>query len=357
VWRLALAFAVLAAGGIWVVGATGSASFEPTCTYESGKVTVTLPGPGRATVGVGGAGRIVIDGGPCGVATLGDTRKIRVTGAAGSQGVEIGTGGASFGRTLIAVRVGADDDVVDAGEHRGRGVSMRGGAGNDSLTGGQGHDRIEGGSGEDTCEGGSGPDTLRSCAPEFEARASAIDGALRRRIAGSSWHHGCPVALAQLRLIELRHWGFDRDVHGGELIVHEDAVNDVTKAMRSLFSHRFPIRRMRLVDAYGANDRRSMRADNTSAFNCRFIAGQPGTWSQHAFGRAIDVNPVENPYVTDGGFVSPRAGRRFADRSREAKGMIHGGDGVVGAFRRVGWEWGGNWHGIRDYQHFSANGR
>jgi len=357
VWRLGFAFAVLAAGGVWLVGATGSGPIEPGCTYEAGRVTVGLDGSGRAALSVGADGRVLVDAAPCGAATLGDTREIRVIGAAGSQAVEIGTGGESFGATPIAVRVGADDDVVDAAEHRGRGVSVRGGAGDDSLTGGRGRDRLEGGDGDDACEGGPGRDRLLSCTPAFGARPSAIDGHLRRRMTGRSWHRGCPVPLAQLRLIELRHWGFNRDVHGGELIVHEDAVNDVTKAMRSLFSHRFPIRRMRLVDAYGANDRRSMRADNTSAFNCRFIAGQPGTWSQHAFGRAIDVNPVENPYVTDGGFVSPRAGRRFADRSRDAKGMIHGGDRVVGAFRRVGWEWGGNWHGIRDYQHFSANGR
>jgi Ca2+-binding RTX toxin-like protein len=355
VWRLGLASAVLAAGAIWVVGASGST--EPACTYEAGVATVRLEEPGKATVSVGADGRVLVDGGPCGVATLGDTREIRVIGGAGSQIVEIGAGGESFGRTPIAVRLGADDDIVDAGGHRGRGVGIRGGAGNDSLDGGEGRDRIEGGAGKDACEGGAGRDRLFSCTPAFEAHPSSIDGDLRRRVTGRSWHRGCPVPLGDLRLIELRHWGFDRDIHDGELIVHEDAVNDVTKAMRSIFSHRFPIRRMRLVDDYGADDRRSMRADNTSAFNCRFIAGRPGTWSQHAFGRAIDVNPIENPYVAGGGFVSPPAGRRFADRSRDARGVIHGGDGVVHAFRRVGWEWGGKWQGPRDYQHFSANGR
>jgi hypothetical protein len=135
VWRLGLASAVLAAGAIWVVGASGST--EPACTYEAGVATVRLEEPGKATVSVGADGRVLVDGGPCGVATLGDTREVRVIGGAGSQIVEIGAGGESFGRTPIAVRLGAEDDIVDAGGHRGRGVGIRGGAANDSLDGGK----------------------------------------------------------------------------------------------------------------------------------------------------------------------------------------------------------------------------
>ena len=99
-----------------------------------------------------------------------------------------------------------------------------------------------------------------------------------------------------------------------------------------------------------------MAADNTSAFNCRFVAGQPGVWSEHAFGRAIDVNPIENPYVTGSGYVSPPAGAPYAHRSRHAQGMIHRGGPVVAAFAAAGWEWGGSWPGTKDYQHFSATG-
>ena len=191
--------------------------------------------------------------------------------------------------------------------------------------------------------------------PEFTGTSAKIRGEVKERVVGSSWHPGCPVPLRKLRLLELRHWGFDGDVHHGRLIVHRRYAREVLKVMRTLFRKRFPIRRMKLIDAYGADDHRSMNADNTSAFNCRFVAGT-SRWSMHAYGKAIDLNPIENPYVTSSGHVSPPAGAPYRDRSREAKGMVHGGDLVVRAFRRIGWKWGGNWPFPRDYQHFSANG-
>jgi hypothetical protein len=175
-------------------------------------------------------------------------------------------------------------------------------------------------------------------------------------MSGVSWHPGCPVGFADLRLLTVSHWGFDDRVHRGRLVVNRDSAAAMVRVMRRLFELSYPIRQMRLVDTYGADDHRSMDADNTSAFNCRTIAGSPGVWSEHAYGRAIDVNPIENPYVTDSGYVSPPAGARFADRSRQAKGVIHGGGPVVTAFAAIGWEWGGDWSWPTDYQHFSATG-
>jgi hypothetical protein len=114
---------------------------------------------------------------------------------------------------------------------------------------------------------------------------------------------------------------------------------------------------MRLVDDYGGGDRRSMAANNTSAFNCRSVVGRPGVWSQHSYGWAIDINPVQNPFVMSGGTVLPPAGEAYVDRSRRAPGMIHRGDVVYRAFASIGWEWGGDWSSSKDYQHFSATGR
>ncbi len=171
---------------------------------------------------------------------------------------------------------------------------------------------------------------------------------------GRSWHPGCPVSPDGLRLVSASAWGFDGHPYRGRLIVNRDAVSAVSRALRRLFALHYPIRRMRPVSAYGADDHRSMAADNTSAFNCRFVSGTT-RWSQHAYGRAIDLNPLENPYV-DGDHVSPPRGRRFADRSLHVKGLVHDGGNVVRAFAAVGWGWGGDWAGARDYQHFSAKG-
>jgi hypothetical protein len=171
-----------------------------------------------------------------------------------------------------------------------------------------------------------------------------------------SWHAGCPVAPARLRRVRLGYWGFDRKPHIGTVIVNADAVGDVVHVFARLYAARFPIRRMRPIDAYRASDERSLEADNTAAFNCRYaVAPGPKRWSVHAFGRAIDVNPVENPYL-EGGRVHPRSGRAYLDRARVRPGMAVRGGLLVRAFGAVGWAWGGRWTGSPDYQHFSSTG-
>jgi D-alanyl-D-alanine carboxypeptidase len=177
-----------------------------------------------------------------------------------------------------------------------------------------------------------------------------------RELVRYSWRRGCPVGPVELRLLRMDYWGLDGRVHQGELIVHRDHARRILGVFGKLFRARYPIQRMRLVDAYRADDDRSTAANNTSGFNCRRVSGS-SSWSEHAFGRAIDLNPLRNPYVTRGGRVSPPAGRPYANRARRAAGMIHGGDTVVRAFAAAGWRWGGNWSGSRDYQHFSSTGR
>jgi hypothetical protein len=191
--------------------------------------------------------------------------------------------------------------------------------------------------------------------PPFRGNAKPLDPQTKQRIVGVSWHRGCPVGLEDLRLLALTYWGFDGEVHLGRLIVNRDAARPMLRAMRSLYRLHFPIRRMQLVDSYGAVDDRSMAADNTSAFNCRFVSGT-SRWSEHAYGHAIDINPVENPYADDGGYVSPPAGAPYANRTRHVPGLIHSGGAVVRAFAAVGWGWGGYWDWPKDYQHFSASG-
>ena len=172
-----------------------------------------------------------------------------------------------------------------------------------------------------------------------------------------SYRAGCPVGPADLRTVRLTYRGFDGRAHVGSLVVNRRATDDVTAAFRRLYEARVPIRRMAPVSAYRGSDDASMAADNTSAFNCRRAVGSAtGSWSMHAYGLAVDVNPVENPYVL-GGRVLPPAGRRFLDRTAARRGMAVAGGALVRAFESVGWGWGGAWSGSPDYQHFSAGGR
>ena len=172
-----------------------------------------------------------------------------------------------------------------------------------------------------------------------------------------SWRPGCPVPPSQLRRIRLPYWGFDGAPHTGRIVVNAAVVAVVAGVFERLYAERFPIRRMRPVDAYRGSDPRSMAADNTSGFNCRYaVASGPKSWSVHAYGEAIDVNPVENPYV-DAGKVLPAAGAAFSRRTNARPGMAVPGGLLVQAFTRIGWSWGGRWTASPDYQHFSANGR
>lgn len=170
-----------------------------------------------------------------------------------------------------------------------------------------------------------------------------------------SWRPGCPVPLEDLRLLSVTYWGFDERAHQGELVVHEDAAGDMVAVMRQLYEARFPIERMELVDVFEGDDDTSMAANNTSAFNCREVSRRPGVWSQHAFGTAIDINPVQNPYILRNGTVLPPAA--VTDRATPIPGLIGPDSIVVAALEEIGWGWGGNWSGVLDYQHFSASGR
>ena len=193
-------------------------------------------------------------------------------------------------------------------------------------------------------------------AENYRASISRIPQELRERMTGSSWRPGCPVKLRDLRLVRLTYRNFSGDRAWGKLVVHEWFANGFVRVFRKLYDVGFRIRKMHLVDRYGASDMRSMKADNTSAFNCRYRDGVCCRWSMHAYGKAIDINPVENPYVGSWG-VSPPNGTAYVDRSTNRKGMIRHGDAVWKAFRRIGWEWGGDWRWPVDYQHFSVNGR
>jgi hypothetical protein len=156
--------------------------------------------------------------------------------------------------------------------------------------------------------------------------------------------------------MRVSYWGFDGDRHVGSIVLNRAVTGDVKMIFRALYRARFPIRHMEPVAGYGGSDDRSMAADNTSGFNCRYaVTTGPKAWSVHAYGEAIDVNTVENPYVY-GGSVLPPAGGAYANRARVRPGMAVPGGELVKAFASVGWLWGGRWTGSPDYQHFSKTG-
>jgi hypothetical protein len=175
---------------------------------------------------------------------------------------------------------------------------------------------------------------------------------------GTSWRDGCPVGPTQLRMLTVSYVGFDGAVRQGKLVVNVSAVSAARAVFQQLLAAQFPIRKVVPVDAYGSSDDASMADDNTSAFNCREAVRFDGvhTWSVHAYGLAIDVNPVENPYVDGQGTVLPPNGKAYADRSDVRPGMAVAGSALNAAFASVGWGWGGTWS-TPDYQHFSSTGR
>jgi hypothetical protein len=189
--------------------------------------------------------------------------------------------------------------------------------------------------------------------PPFTATAEHVTRADLRW----SWRPGCPVGPSALRRIRLSYIGFDGRAHTGAIVVNERVVAQVTQIFRRLYGERFPIRSIRPIDVFHGSDPRSTAADNTSGFNCRYaVAPGPKSWSMHAYGEAIDVNTVENPYIQNGR-VTPANATAYADRASVRPGMAVESGELVQAFAAAGWSWGGRWRPSPDYQHFSANGR
>jgi D-alanyl-D-alanine carboxypeptidase-like protein len=172
---------------------------------------------------------------------------------------------------------------------------------------------------------------------------------------GASWHLGCPVPPESLRMVTVTFIGFDGIPHTGQVVVNADVTDAVVEVFHRLYDARFPIRMMKPIFTQAEFDDFETPDDNSTGFSCRDAVTDSGTssWSEHAYGHAIDIDPIENPYVESSRII-PAAGAAFLDRSDVRPGMAVEGSAIVDAFRAVGWGWGAT---FRDYQHFSTNGR
>ncbi|WP_216826543.1 M15 family metallopeptidase [Euzebya pacifica] len=174
-------------------------------------------------------------------------------------------------------------------------------------------------------------------------------------VARSTWTEECPVGLDELRYVTVSFWGFDDRHHTGELIVNASWAEEIVDVFRQLHAIRYPIEEMRIVSAAELEGPPTGDGNDTTAFVCRPVRGS-STWSQHAYGLAVDINPFVNPYQR-GERILPELAGAYLDRDHVRPGMLAEGHVAVAAFDALGWGWGGRWNSLIDWMHFSANGR
>jgi hypothetical protein len=172
----------------------------------------------------------------------------------------------------------------------------------------------------------------------------------------TTYHAGCPVGPSALRTVAMNFYGRDKKMHRGLLIVRSDLTTEVIRSFKTALGHRFRIAKMKNPNVYGGNDPIQMEANNSSAFNCRQVVGNPYKLSPHSYGTSIDVNPVQNPYRDVNGKWWPENGKPYIDRSPVRAGMLTKDSYLTEKLRSYDFFWGGFWYPGRDYQHFEYRG-
>lgn len=198
--------------------------------------------------------------------------------------------------------------------------------------------------------------------PPFHSSVKPVPAPVRAQLTQHGfWQKGCPVGLSQLQLLTVSYRGFDHQSHTGQLVVNRGFAHPLARVFRRLYGLHFPIHHMQLDDAYGTKRQQPRDNDVSGSFECREAVPSPcsggsgtGSWSEHAYGRAVDINPVENPYVGCG-MSRDKASRPYFNRRIHRRGMVTRRS--IRAFASIGWGWGGSWAGnTKDYMHFSASG-
>lgn len=179
---------------------------------------------------------------------------------------------------------------------------------------------------------------------------SAISDEVFARMEGKSFGEGCVVSREELRYVRVLHTGFDGEAHIGELVVNQAIADEIVDIFYGLYQNSYPIEKMLLIDEYDGDDELSMEDNNTSCFNFRPVSGT-SSLSRHAYGMAIDINPLYNPYVTASGY-QPSNAVDYLDRSADIPYKIDEDDLCYQLFTKYGFTWGGSWNSVKDYQHF-----
>lgn len=184
----------------------------------------------------------------------------------------------------------------------------------------------------------------------FLFTSQPIPNAVRARMQEKSMPETATISYDELRYLTVFHYDYEGNIRKGELVCNKAIARDLLLIFRALFSRAYPINSIRLVDDFNADDEASMQANNTSCFNYRTVAGSK-TLSKHAKGMTIDINPLENPYVK-GSFIQPSTATDYVDRNKDFPHKIDENDFCKEVFESFGFQWGGNWLTVKDYQHF-----
>lgn len=182
--------------------------------------------------------------------------------------------------------------------------------------------------------------------------ADTLSDSLFNLMKGTSYHSDTPVGRKELRYLRILHYNSEGEIIMGEMVCNQAIASDLLEIFSELFKARYPIERMNLACRYGGDDEVSMTDNNTSCFNSRKINGSSRP-SRHAFGLAVDINPLYNPYIKVKNGVVVKI-LPVASKSSDPHSPYHidKGDLCYRMFIAHGFQWGGSWHSVKDYQHF-----
>ena len=164
----------------------------------------------------------------------------------------------------------------------------------------------------------------------------------------------CPLSPNDLVHIQVPYWGFDHKSHAGILVVNKNIKTQIQEIFQKIYEIKFPIEKIKPLEDYNNNEEKAMEDNDTFGYHCKKMTSNPNRFSKHAYGLAIDINPVLNPYISHTKFL-PKNGGIYTDRNLNKPGMITKDSPIYKIFTENNWKWGGNWKAFKDYHHFEVS--